>query len=390
MNGRLNADGSTTSPATDSETPEPDGASGSEIEFGLALDFRVNDAPNMASRLRSLEPLLRQAENLGYASISAGESYVFDPSSPMAFHAPNSLMMLAAVANVTQVPRLLTAALLVPGWQRLRLAYDAALVDQLSDGRLVLGLGLGSPEAWRAFGIDYRDAGKHLERTITSVRSAWAGNPLIRTGQSARQQVLDPGPLQPGGPPILVGGGVPASARRAARLADGYTGSTGYTRERIRRLAGIYHSHVQASMTGQVVVNRLTLVGQTDTEARDLARRYLSPLLRAYKDAGVLTEVNQREEVGGFRQDVCIVGSPDTVAKLVGEYAKDGVTSLQLRVAPAGTPIPVALQSAQLFAEEVMPKVRAARGAIAQASILRAELSQPEKRHLETPQRSAD
>src|SRR5690606_34174601 len=116
-------------------------------------DFAPPEGDSYARHLERAAPLLEACSRLGYELVSVGESYVFDPTDPMGFHAPNALMLLAAIARETTVPTLATGALLLAAWDPVRLAYDAALVDQLSGGRLVLGVGLGSRPLWDVFGL---------------------------------------------------------------------------------------------------------------------------------------------------------------------------------------------------------------------------------------------
>jgi len=110
------------------------------IDFGLWLDAGL-PSQTLASRLEELAPLLAAAEEAGFDSVWVGEAW---PRGPRQWHqqAP-SLPLLAALVSLTRL-RLGTGVLLLPAWAPLNLAYQAAALDQLSRGRLTLGVGSGT------------------------------------------------------------------------------------------------------------------------------------------------------------------------------------------------------------------------------------------------------
>ncbi|GAW49152.1 MULTISPECIES: LLM class flavin-dependent oxidoreductase [unclassified Nocardioides] len=319
------------------------------LSVGVALDLAPHDGATYATTLRELLPVARLSEELGFACLSAGESYVFDAGDPMTFHAPNALMMLSALALELPRIRLMAGVSLLAGWTPLRLAYDAALLDQLSDGRLVLGLGLGSPRAWRAFGLDSSEVGPRLRSAVAFLRGAWDGSFPIDGVDAA----LVPRPVQQGGPPILVGGSLPVSARRAARIGDGYVASSGYPLDLVSDQAAHYRAQLADSRAGAsptVSVNRLAVVARTHELAVARYQEHFAPIVDAYARSGA----SGTPHVDGQRE-LCLVGTPDGVAEQLSRYQDAGVTDLQLRVRPRGTPVTYALESLELFAQHVRP-----------------------------------
>ncbi|WP_033288993.1 LLM class flavin-dependent oxidoreductase [Amycolatopsis jejuensis] len=299
--------------------------------LGLALDLAPPAGETYADRLRALRPLLERAGPLGYDSIWAGESYVYRRGDPMGFHSPNALMALVALAPFTTVARLGTGALLVPAWENHRLAHDVALADQLTDGRLVLGLGLGPRRMWAARSADGR-IGAEFERTVENLRSRWT----------------EPLPVQPAGPPVWIGGAIPKAAERAARIGDAYTASTGYELGLIRKQAERYRA---AGGTGAVSANRLTVIARSESRAHHLGQSYVDPLLAAYAAAGTW-------QPGAPRDDLALVGTPETVARAMLRYVEAGVTHLQLRISPRGLPLDAAAETLDLAATEVVPLIQ--------------------------------
>jgi len=174
---------------------------------------------------REVIDLVRLAETLGFDSAwvsehhGAGDGYL-----------PSLLPMLAAFANATDRMRLGTGVLLAPFHDPLRLAEDAAVVDQLSGGRLILGLALGwREEEFRMWG---QRPSERLRRTVEIVdvlRRAWTAERFSFDGRHYRYDdvLVTPPPAQDGGPPIWLGGFAESAVRRAGRIGDGYIRSRG-------------------------------------------------------------------------------------------------------------------------------------------------------------------
>jgi alkanesulfonate monooxygenase SsuD/methylene tetrahydromethanopterin reductase-like flavin-dependent oxidoreductase (luciferase family) len=126
----------------------------------------------------------------------------------------------AAIAARTSTIRLVLGAVLLALHNPLRVAEDAVMLDVLSEGRLTLAPGLGyAPSEFEMFGVPLADRARLVESGIRTLRAAFTGEPFEHEGRRAR---ITPRPVQEGGPPIYICGSVAASARRAARMGDGF------------------------------------------------------------------------------------------------------------------------------------------------------------------------
>ena len=164
--------------------------------------------------------LVRLAEAIGFDSAWVSEHHGSSDG-----YLPSLLVLLAAFAEATSEIRLGTGVVLTPFHDPLRLAEDAATVDQLSGGRLTLGLGVAwREEEFRMFGIPRSERGTRTEETIEILRRAWTGERFSFEGEHFRYDRVrvTPPANQEGGPPILIGGYVDASFRRAGAIGDGH------------------------------------------------------------------------------------------------------------------------------------------------------------------------
>ena len=176
----------------------------------------------------------RLAEELGFDSVWAGE-HVVVPSprvapSPMEPTDPilDPFVHLAFVAAATEHVLLATGIIILPQRNPLVLAKQAASLDVLSGGRLVLGIGAGylEPEM-TAVGVPMADRGARTDDYLAAMRALWnEPGPVAHDGPFTTFAGVDahPRPVQAGGPRIVTGGHTPPAYRRAIAAAHGWYG----------------------------------------------------------------------------------------------------------------------------------------------------------------------
>jgi alkanesulfonate monooxygenase SsuD/methylene tetrahydromethanopterin reductase-like flavin-dependent oxidoreductase (luciferase family) len=303
------------------------------MRLGVALDLSSQEP--VRPQMDRAVAMLARAEQHGFDSAWVGESY---HAASQPFHLPSALVVLGHLAGRTSLA-LGSAVLLLRAYSPKKLAYEAALLDQLCGGKLTLGLGLGRPEVARRVGLAASGpAGASFDATLKLLHDAWSA------------EVAIPPPVQRGGPRILVGGKVAASARRAATLADGFYGATNYRDDLLIKQSAAYWSCRGGRPGGVVATTRFCVVHEDAATARDLAADHLKAATDYYTERGSWMGADGPAEL-----ELPMVGTPDQIDATIDRYVRAGVTSVQLRVAPFGTPPDVARHTLDLVGRHVLP-----------------------------------
>jgi alkanesulfonate monooxygenase SsuD/methylene tetrahydromethanopterin reductase-like flavin-dependent oxidoreductase (luciferase family) len=191
------------------------------MEIGLLYDlrnppqWRIPTAELYAETLDHIQAM----EDLGFPLVWVTEHHFIEDE-----YLPSCLAFAAAIAARTKKVTIGTAVLLLPLHDAIRVAEDCAVVDQLSNGRLRLGVGLGYKiEEFETFGIPRKARKGRIEEGVEVIRAAWADGPVHYEGRHYRLNGVEvtPKPAQRPGPPIWMGGRAEAPVRRAARMGDG-------------------------------------------------------------------------------------------------------------------------------------------------------------------------
>ncbi|MFG1816703.1 LLM class flavin-dependent oxidoreductase [Kribbella sp. NPDC049174] len=167
-----------------------------EIEFGVLMDVREGGYGG-----EQVDEVV-VADRLGFDGVWLSEHHLTGDGM-----LPSPLVMAGVLAARTARIRVGTNILVLPLHQALRVAEDVAVLDLVSGGRFVLGVGQGySEREFAAFGVDRRRRGALLEEGVRVIREAWSGGEVTP---------------RPGKLPIYVAGVTAAGLRRAARVGDG-------------------------------------------------------------------------------------------------------------------------------------------------------------------------
>jgi alkanesulfonate monooxygenase SsuD/methylene tetrahydromethanopterin reductase-like flavin-dependent oxidoreductase (luciferase family) len=243
------------------------------MRIGIGLPAAV---PGTDARV--LGPWAAEAERLGSRSLTVIDRLVYDNLDP--------LVALAAAAARTERIELLTTVLNVGYRQNpVQIAKQIASVDQLSGGRLTVGMALGGwPEDYAVSGVSLEGRGAAFDATLATMRRVWAGE---LTGASG------PLPALPSGRPgVLIGGMAPAALRRAATAGQGWIApSFGYS-TLTDGIASVRRAWQEAGRSGRprIVVERYFSLGaDADAVADHYIEHYYTRQWFSYARADTLT-----------------------------------------------------------------------------------------------------
>lgn len=184
--------------------------------LSLAYDMR---APEFGTSPTRLYPAALEqaawADRVGFTDVRLMEHHASTDG-----YLPSPIVFGASIAGATDRVLIRLSLLILPLYEPLRLAEDLAVLDLTSEGRMRLTVGLGyREEEYLQFGVSIKRRPSLVEEAIDTLKQAWTGDPFLFRDRTVR---ILPRPAQRPRPLIMMGGASPASARRAARIADGY------------------------------------------------------------------------------------------------------------------------------------------------------------------------
>lgn len=346
----------------------------SVLRFGLAYDV-LSAGIELGEHAEALLGGIEEAEQLGFDSVWFGETHRRASGHG---HCPAPLIVAAAAAARTERLQIGTSVLLAPAYTPLQVAEQAALVDQLSQGRLLLGVAPGL-EVYRDFGFENFGLTPEvlqpiMDESLSVIRALFTQERVDFQGEHFHyvQAACQPGPWQRPGPPLLVGGITARSIERAVRLGDGWVGGTPYPFELVAEVRRRYLAAAarHRRTPGSFALIRPIVVAETDTEARSLARAWVEPVIDYYLRRGAYFRADfksvkathaidkdiRREAIG----EIPIVGDPDRCAEQIARYAEQaGVDHFILRVRYPDQDDAARARMLRLIAAEVLPRARA-------------------------------
>ncbi len=196
----------------------------------MKIGFAVPDTGAWTSPAGQIQ-IARRAEELGYHSVWTLQRLLNPAGSADRTYTavPDPLITLAYLAAHTERIRLGVAVVNMPFYSPALLAKQAATLDQVSAGRLDLGLGIGwMPEEYAAVGVPMARRGARANEFLTVLRGLFSGEVTSFDGEFHAFPPVraDLRPVQTPHPPLLIGGLSAAALRRAGRFGDGWVSSS--------------------------------------------------------------------------------------------------------------------------------------------------------------------
>jgi len=337
------------------------------ISFGV----RVPNSGPLAS-VANIARAATEAEALGFDSIfvhdhvvwssemhrhhiSSGshEALAADQSADF-YEAMTTVGYLAAITKRVQIG---VACLVMPTRNPIYAAKQAATLDQLTDGRLILGVGLGSKATsasneFDVFGVPFSKRAPLTDEYIEAMQAIWTQPLASYSGEHVvfKDAEIFPKPKQRPYPPLWVGGWTDFAARRTGRLGDGWVPGWLSPSEMARgtqivRDTAVEHDRDPDGIT--IAVEKLATIARD----RETALERAAPTVRTSS----LTYERDVDDLQ-FALDRHIFGSVDDVKRRVEEFVEAGVTHFELKLIYPTLDDLVAQMA--LWAEEILPLYR--------------------------------
>lgn len=201
----------------------------------------------------NLADFAARSERAGYASLWSFQRLLVPEDSgmePVYRSVLDPMAALTYAAAATSSIRLGVAVINLPFVSPAYLAKQAATVDILSRGRLDLGLGIGwMPEEFTVTGASMASRGRRAEEYVAVLRELWSAGPSEFAGEfyQVPRAAVEPKPVQPGGPPVIIGGLSRPALERAGRIADGWVTSSRADLSRIGEGIGVIRAAAVAA-----------------------------------------------------------------------------------------------------------------------------------------------
>lgn len=252
------------------------------MKFSLSLpllkDFSAPDP------FRETFELAQIAESSGFDTVTIGHHHFMpgNMSDPLTF--------LAALAARTSTVRLGTGIFQLPIHNPVRVAEQVATIDQISGGRVTLGVGMGWwPLEYEVHGSVFKERGARMEEALEILKLVWSQENTSYEGRfhSFPELTVHPRPLQQPNPPLWVAGVAPAAVDRAARLGDSWICGPVQSLAAALRCLDVYRPRcAELGKPDDWVLRRYAWVGESDEQVRtEVLPRYVDGLMAHWRES---------------------------------------------------------------------------------------------------------
>lgn len=317
------------------------------MKFGLWVTANHPADADMTQVFHDLAEQVRLARDVGFSIVTSGQHYLTAPSQRL-----QTLPLLARLAADAGDMEIGTSVLLLPLHNPVDIAEQVATLDIMTNGRFILGLGLGNVDIeYQAFGVDRRRRASRFEESLEVMKLLWQGGEVEFQGRyfTVPKTTAMAIPVQKPYPRLWLGGGSEAAIRRTGRLGHVWFPGGGGGIEPLLPQQAIYHAALAEfgnPVPDDFPVSSWVYLSEDQEQAMSGAHRFLG----AQYD---------REEFERRTQTQFIVGTPERGVERVREYQERlGATYMICRLQAAGMAQEQVLRTIRLLGERVLPEVQ--------------------------------
>lgn len=297
------------------------------MDFSMSLPLLVD--PGARDPYRETFELARIAEASGFHTVTIGHHH-FMPG-----NLGDPLTFLAAVAARTDTLRVGTGIFQLPVHNPIRVAEQVALIDQISGGRISLGVGMGWwPLEYEVHGSEFRRRGARMEEALKILRHVWTTENTGWDGEfwSFPDLTVHPRPVQDPHPPLWVAGVADVAVDRAARLGDAWLCGPVQSLGKAQSCLDVYRASCAAHGTRpDWILRRYAWLGADhDQVAADVLPHYVDGLMDHWRESAeddtekaLFARLDAGEKISAeeIAADRLLWGSPEDVIGQVRRYS---------------------------------------------------------------------
>jgi alkanesulfonate monooxygenase SsuD/methylene tetrahydromethanopterin reductase-like flavin-dependent oxidoreductase (luciferase family) len=329
------------------------------MKIGLYMATQWREGADLSSETANLVDQARAIKANGFASLMVGQHFV---SSPLQmFQAIPLLARLAAEVDGLMIG---PGLVLLPLFNPVIVAEEAATIDWLSNGNYVLALGLGyRQEEFTSLGVPFNERVPRFVESVDVIRRLWREKEVTHEGRfytlpGVRASVQ---PKRAGGPPIWIGGDVEGAVKRAARIGDGWITSPMVPFDEVKRLTAVFRETRKSAGLPPAVsypVIRECHVGPL-AEVRDkLLFKYQAYAAWGQSDTGSVPADALVKNFDRFCAERFAIGDEAQVAATIARYRDEiGIDHILFRVQWPGLDQKTAMRSIERLGK-VIAKLR--------------------------------
>lgn len=326
------------------------------IKLGLLASHQWPKELPLGESITGLIDLVQTARDLSFDSVFTINHFLGNLTSPQ------PISMMASLIPHSGNMQIGSGILLLPLFHPVHIAEEFASLDQLSGGRMILGVGVGyRKEEYAAFQVNMKKRGRMLEESLQVIRALWTAEEVDHEGEFYKVKgTISCPPHQVGGPKVWIGAGARKAVERAARMADAWfvPGNTP-SPEYMPKHLGIYNSALEAAGKPTVGIERPLMkevyVSHDPKKAREEVIHYMRKEYEAYSNYEALTWFEDRWDE--LLEHSLLVGTPDQVAEKMRGFMDMGFNHFIMRPFWGGLPYETASRTLRLLAEEVRPQL---------------------------------
>ncbi|RIL07371.1 MAG: hypothetical protein DCC71_03415 [Proteobacteria bacterium] len=303
------------------------------------------------------------AERLGFDSVLVSEHHLVENG-----YFPAPFVVCGAIAMRVQRMRMGPGILLLPLYDPLHVAEHSTIMDVVSNGRFILGIGYGyRQEEFDAFGVKLDDRGARMREGIEAMRAMWENPVATYHGEHFHYDkvTLRPRPIQQPNPPIWVAAKTRNAVRLAGRLGDAWFADPIQPLKVTKDRLAVYEqaaAEAGRNPNHDLPLMREVFCAETDEQAWEQAREGMLYVYKEYLQWGHMLDDEGNpvppgdERALGLLKKRFIVGSPESCVEQALRYRDElGATNLIMRMKFPGIPHERVLKSIQLWGERVLP-----------------------------------